>query len=133
MNPTPNLDTLLRRLPWSPWSVILCGSAPLAFRGVRDVGDLDVLLDEATWADLRIQDLRTEYGRRIYRIPGIDAFDRLPRLGYTFDQVIDRADHYYVDGTKWHVLPIRDMIAIKALAPAADKHVTDMRAALDFL
>lgn len=44
--PTPRYDELRRLLPgtWPRASFVLCGSAALAARGVRDVNDLDVLI-----------------------------------------------------------------------------------------
>jgi len=51
MNATPRYDALTRELRRliSPSQVVLVGSAPLAYRGLRDVNDLDVLVEESAF------------------------------------------------------------------------------------
>lgn len=128
-----NLDLLIKRalgVGFTPENSILCGSAALAVVGLRDVNDLDLLVSRERWDEITgINDLRSMYGRQIWRVEGIDAFDTLPRLGLTFDQVIKRgaAVPIHLLGG-WRVLDLRHVLAIKALAPENEKHTADMRA-----
>lgn len=125
--PTPRLYELLARIPreWNRSDYILSGSASLAFRGVRDVHDLDLLISPNLAAELG-SDLvnRRSDGRLAVKIDGIDIFENVPRLwNVTFDDISAETDTF--DG--YLVQSLRHTLAIKALLPVIrDKDRPDM-------
>lgn len=100
----PNLSRLLARIPaaWEPRDFILTGSAPLAFRGIRDVNDLDILVSP------RLFDLIEKNPEGIYRnsgasmdpyapyvAEGLDVFNVAPRIGLTFNDIMQWAENFH--------------------------------------
>ncbi len=145
---TPNYERLLGYIPdsWDPKLYVLSGSACLAERGVRDVGDLDVLIDESLWPE--VQQLHTAghfppgpdkstknpqhesnfaedgAGRRILFTGQIDFFVEMPRIfSLGPEAVFERAQT--LRGRR--VVCLRHCLAIKALIPTSRiKDVQDM-------
>jgi hypothetical protein len=125
---TPRLRKLLSEIPsnWDREDFVICGSATLAFRGIRDVHDLDILvrpeLLESMRGDLTHRDgsYASSYGDNGL----IDIFSKPPRLGsVTFDDVKNEADQF--EG--FYVQSARHTLAIKALVPILrDKDRPDM-------
>lgn len=123
--PTPRLKNLLEVLPhWERHEFVLCGSAALAFRGVRDIGDLDVLVHPDLGKKLDRQFLdRDQYpwsfSSRL-REQDIDVFWEVPRIRATFAEVLAVADDFH----GYRVMCLRQVLAIKALVP--ERRTKDM-------
>lgn len=134
------LRSLLALIPteWPRDSFILCGSAALAFRGVRDVHDLDILIRPELWPGLshlrgvEREEAYEQAGRLLRLDSGVDVFDSHPRIGNVagFDQTLRAADLFRTcDGMVYNVLSMRHTLAIKALAmvDGREKDLADMR------
>ena len=126
---------------------VVCGSGPMAVRGMRDVHDLDLLVDMNLWDRLESGEFsepearvgacsgfeRSEkYGRTIYHAyrcgRTIDVFATTPRMDETHDHmVVAGVERYQVPGVGLVAFqPLRGVLAIKALCPTKPKHLADM-------
>lgn len=143
--PTPNLYRLLAYIPktWSSTDYVLCGSAALAFRGYRDVRDLDVLVRPSATIGAPPTDMMEEVERldreghwpvapelseaklendgalyagsyRLRRTGEIDFFDGVPRLAPGVTVHEVFAHSKLFEGRR--VVSLRHCLAIKALA-----------------
>lgn len=146
---TENLERLVRQLPteWGYSDFILCGSAALAIRGVRDVHDLDVFIRPGIWDSagldripgIVISTSAEEYSatgdsevsnQKLVRLDtGFDFFNALPRATCSFDRAFECADDFKVEGRSIKVLCLRHVLAVKATAmtvPMRGKDWDDM-------
>lgn len=131
---TPRLRKLLTKLPedWNREDFILCGSASLAFRGIRDVRDLDILVRPQFMDKLQQVKRDTDpYADATVIDVNIDVFTKPPRLdGLTFDDI--RRDADFIDG--YYVQSLRHTLAIKALVPTPrEKDKPDMVALAELI
>lgn len=153
---TPELTKFLSLLPahWPTDKFILCGSAGLAFRKIRDVHDLDVFILPELWETAseisgEIVPSNMEYGSLLEEDPplphrksdvksgllrldtGLDIFDKLPTKAdiASFERALECADRLYHLGKYYRVLCLRHILAIKALAmvPDREKDFEDMK------
>lgn len=148
-----NLTRLASYLPahWSPNDFVLCGSAALAVRGVRDVADLDVLIDPKLWPEVRelhgrgywpgtpreTKDPQSNDGpRRDLLLTGeIDFFDEMPRIaaGVTRQAAFEEAEFRQIPvlpaGRMVRVCCLRHVLAVKALAFRPKDHDDMVRCA----
>lgn len=153
---TPELTMLLSLLPahWPTDKFILCGSAGLAFRKIRDVHDLDVFILPELWETMNeisgeIMPSSMEYGSLLEEDPplpphksdvksgllrldtGLDIFDKLPTKANvaSFERALECADQFCHLGKYYRVLSLRHILAIKALAmvPDREKDFEDMK------
>jgi hypothetical protein len=145
----PELARLLDLIPreWPADRFVLCGSAALAVRGVRDVHDLDVMIHPSLWREARAlaaehgekptteryatdPDANPAAGRLVRLACGIDFWDTHPRIARVadFKRSIDCSDLFEIGGRFVHVLGLRHVLAIKALAmvPGREKDLDDM-------
>lgn len=142
---TPSLHALVKMLTplgWSTSDFVLCGSACLAVRGVRDVNDLDVFVRrqemihdvKSLGPHIPIEDHTPLYfhvtdGHNFIQVgvevegrqTHIDVFSKMPFLPVTFDQVWDGADSFSFKDAESCILDVRVMslrhcLAVKALA-----------------
>ncbi len=142
----PVLHSLLALIPsdWPRDEFVLCGSAALAVRGIRDVHDLDVMIDPALWDETHA--LVREHGEkehferyavgsttepRLVRLGcEIDIWDEHPRIANVADfaRTLVCADLFEIQGRAVNVLSLRHTLAIKALAmvPGRSKDLQDM-------
>lgn len=142
-----NYKRLVSYLPkgWGPDDFVLCGSACLAARGVRDVGDLDVLIRPELWEVVTHLHFNNAFpagkkvlpfyedpvyesaqleGRRLLMTGEIDFFDTMPRITNLGNLDIFGAATI-IGG--YRVVSLRHCMAIKALVPQSrPKDVTDM-------
>ncbi len=112
---TPCLDELLDRIPrdWEREHFVLSGSAALAFRGIRDVRDLDIVVSPSLASKLSSKFPR-EGNRLSVSIDGIDVFYSVPRVwSLTWEDLVGEADEF--DGYK--VQSLRHVLAMKCLIP----------------
>ena len=146
---TENLERLVHQLPteWSYPDFILCGSAALAIRGVRDVHDLDVFIHPGSWDSagldripgIVISTTAEEYNatgdsevsnQKLVRLDtGFDFFNALPRATCSFETAFECADDFKVEGRCIKVLCLRHVLAVKAIAmtvPMREKDWDDM-------
>jgi len=126
---------------------VVCGSGPMAVRGMRDVHDLDLLVDMNLWDRLESGEFQNEegrlggcsgfvrsekYGRTIYHAfragMAIDVFATTPRMDETHDHMVSAGvERYQVPGVGLvSFQPLRGVLAIKALCPSKPKHLADM-------
>lgn len=112
---TPKLEKLLEAIPaeWSSNDFVLCGSAVLAFEGIRDVNDLDILVRPHLFKKEPEETKTVTYGRVLSRRDGMDIMTTLPRIG---DDAPDPFETAVVYRGVWRVLAPRHVLAIKALA-----------------
>lgn len=143
MTPT-KFHTLLELIPggWPPYAYLLCGSASLAVRGIRDVHDLDLLVHESLWAEaqqafLPYRDVakhaaydqaaadagtsepsEPQQSRLICTTLGLDLFSEMPRVASCLDyETAWKAGTVYRHADRAHrVISLRHTLAIKALA-----------------
>lgn len=142
---TPVYEELLSYLPkeWDADDYVLCGSACLAERGIRDVGDLDVQIKPKLWPEvLRLHEAGhfpegpdkqvqpgpdSDFGGRDGRAlltSRIDFFVDIPRI-FTLgaDEVFAKSE--LRRGRR--IISLRHCLAIKALVPESRrKDVNDM-------
>lgn len=149
LDPTPpRLFALLSCVPrdWAPEDYVLCGSACMAARGLRDVRDLDLLVRPSLWsqaeelylphrdeakhqayADRADPDVPIKHGapampsgprQLICTTLGIDVFTEMPRIARVvdFETTFAASDILYADGRLFNVISLRHALAIKALA-----------------
>ena len=143
LTPTPTFHRLVAGLPddWPSDQFILVGSACLAVRGVRDVHDLDVLIDRSllysanTFVNTRSY-VKDRPAARLQPYLDEDApwseydfFTEPPRLTlYTIESIRERADTVFVQGRKVLVQSPYHTLAIKALVhPPRKKDIADMK------
>lgn len=131
---TPRLRKLLAKLPedWDREDFILCGSAALAFRGVRDVRDLDVMVRPKLLDKLEhVRRSKGLYADAVLVDANVDVFAKPPRLdNLTFDDI--RRDADFIDG--YYVQSLRHTLAIKALVPTPrEKDKPDMVALAELI
>lgn len=130
----PVLHRLLALVPgeWPRDSFVLCGSASLAVRGIRDVHDLDLMVRpeimEETHALVREHGEKGHSERyavgaggepRLVRLEcGLDFWTEHPRTANVADfaRTLACADLFEVQGRAVNVLSLRHTLAIKALA-----------------
>lgn len=143
LDKTPVLKSFLQQIPkeWGVNDFVLCGSAGLAFRGVRDVHDLDVLVRPALFDSvhkipgIQIQLLEyTEQGeakpnpQRLVRLDtGFDIFDRPPRDTFDFERALECADSFSDGEREYKVLCLRHILAVKTLAMAVPIRTKDWK------
>lgn len=128
---------LVSYLPeWPKDSYVLCGSACLAVRGVRDVHDLDVLIiDPDMWKEVEALHSEGHFPKatrdisfpalphRLLRTGQIDFFDRVTSLPLSFSEIVVNSDIY--DGH--NIISLRHCLATKALSTVIrDKDIADM-------
>jgi hypothetical protein len=113
---TPNFQALIKKIPadWSREDFILCGSAALAVRGIRDVRDLDILVRPSLMATIPVTKDVDGYTEKFSE--DIDIFDKPLRLEnfLTFDDIKRTAELF--DG--YYVQSPRHTLAIKLLLPS---------------
>lgn len=113
--PTPKLQALIKKIPsnWSREDFILCGSAALAVRGIRDVRDLDILVRPELMAKIPVKRDIDGYSEKLF--DDIDIFDKPLRLEnfLTFEDIKKTAELF--DG--YYVQSARHTLAIKLLLP----------------
>lgn len=129
--PTPRLREFLNLIPddWDRNKFLLAGSAPLAFRGIRDVGDLDILVHKDLVPHMRQRatpKLASEgyFGSTTHWSigPHIEIFVKCPLLPLSFEELMGQADRF--DGF-WVQNP-RHSLALKAMAyPVRNKDRAD--------
>jgi len=148
-NALPRLVELMGYIPrnWSTTQFILCGSAPLALRGIRDVRDLDVLVTQELYDDAVKLNAEgywpggevavdvpedKKYGRVLLRAGSFDFFVELPRVAQcvSFEQIQDQSSLVVVGDRRMRVLSLRHCLAVKALAARASDHRDMMRLAV---
>jgi hypothetical protein len=127
---TPRLVELLTKIPksWERDEFILMGSAALAFRGIRDVHDLDVLVTRSLYDTLNTKLLDVDrygftYADKLSE-EDVDVFQEVPRLNLSFVTALAESDTF--DG--YRVMNLRHVLAIKAMipAPGREKDYADM-------
>lgn len=152
---TPKLLSLLALIPdsWPRDQFVLCGSAGLAFRGLRDVNDLDILILPALWETLssipgepkeksEVEEAYTEpddgsvakaRSKLVRLSTDLDIFDALPCISNvtSFSRAQECADKFpspIKDYDEFQVLCLRHILAVKALAmvPKREKDFKDM-------
>lgn len=135
-----NLIRLASYLPaeWNPNDFVLCGSASMTIRGLRDVNDLDVLIRPRLWGSVRelhrrgywpgeardTKDPQSNDGpRRDLLLTGeIDFFDEMPRIaaGVRREDVFTHAEFHQLailpSGRTLRFACLRHVLAVKALA-----------------
>jgi hypothetical protein len=150
-----NLIRLLSSLPASflnhPDQFVVCGSGPMAVRGMRDVRDLDLLVSADLfslapsfgfgtagvefYAEQNESDGDVSARRLLQRIDEtgkIDLFLTTPKLGHTLEEQVERGvDWYPRIGAMLQFQNLPDVLAIKlgviqAKRPSAPKHVADL-------
>jgi hypothetical protein len=145
-----NLIRLLSSLPASflnhPDQFVVCGSGPMAVRGMRDVRDLDLLVSAdlfnlapsfgfarpviATTARYDMTEDRLL--QRIDETGKIDLFRKTPKLDHTLEEQVERGvDLFPRIGAMLQFQNLPDVLAIKlgviqAKRPSAPKHVADL-------
>lgn len=145
---TPVYEELLGYIPkeWNPDDYVICGSACLAERGIRDVGDLDIQVRPRLWAEAerlhqaghfppgldshpvgRVPGPESDFGGRDGRVlftGRIDFFVNVPRIfALGADEVFRRSE--LRRGRR--IISLRHCLAIKALVPISRrKDVDDM-------
>jgi len=127
---TPTLHQLLKWIPedWDREKFVITGSATLAFRGIRDVHDLDILIHPSLKQKVdempRVKDGEYEitFAQRLAD-HNVDIFTESPRLNLSFEEIklaADRFEGFYVQSP-------RHTLAIKALVlPHRDKDRPDI-------
>lgn len=69
------------------------GSGPISIRGLKELGDLDVIVTQKLWKQLSIKYGITEKGNyHCISIGDIDFFEYWTKQGYNIDQLIKEAD-----------------------------------------
>lgn len=123
---------------------VVCGSGPMAVRGMRDVHDLDLLVSMNLWDRFEAGEFAAptdahggfvrsdKYDRVLYKAfshgQAIDVFATTPRMDQTHVAMIDQGvERYQIPGVGLVAFqPLRGVLAIKALCPSKPKHIADM-------
>tara|TARA_R100000656_G_scaffold104176_1_gene75998 strand:- start:39910 stop:40605 length:696 start_codon:yes stop_codon:yes gene_type:complete len=148
----PLFEELVARIPagWSEDDFVICGSAALAVRGVRDVHDLDILVRTEEMvedvddllrkgeltpfvvdndADLSMYAESSIERRKLVLTQEMDVFDSMPRVtGLTFEHVHTQSDKFRMkDGRVFRIVSPRHCLAVKTLIPILrPKDLVDM-------
>lgn len=112
---------------WDREKFVLTGSATLAFRGIRDVRDLDILVHPSLKPELTEIPWTESYfgpGSTVQSMADrdIDVFFECPRLGISFDEVKNASDHiggYYIQSPR-HTLAIKALVTPPRAKDQAD-------------